>query len=175
MRYYLAHGFDRHEVAPTVEPRLITSCWDRPHGSGSAVLYHLLVATLVGGSLGLYLVGRISALTNSLSTAILSMLTDVTAAAVGFPWRRGEALNGRKNKAAARSQRATARDGWPLRQSGIYFGIALGIGAACGITASGSIGTVLMRRLGDAGKGIALTVLSIIATVTSVVAGYIEM
>jgi MFS family permease len=51
--------------------------------------------------------------------------------------------------------------GWPLHQSGVYFGFVLAIGALTGILSSGSIGTALMRRFGDRGNGIALFGLSI--------------
>lgn len=54
---------------------------------------------------------------------------------------------------------------WPLQRSGVLFGIALAIGALVGILASGSIGTRLMRRFGDAGNGMALTALSIVSLI----------
>jgi MFS family permease len=54
---------------------------------------------------------------------------------------------------------------WPLQRSGVLFGIALAAGALSGILVSGSIGTRLMRRFGDAGNGIALTALSVVGVI----------
>jgi MFS family permease len=63
--------------------------------------------------------------------------------------------------------------GWPLKDGGVYFGIALAIGTVAGLTLSGSIGTALMRRFGDAGNGIGLFTLSIIATPVLILAPFI--
>lgn len=63
--------------------------------------------------------------------------------------------------------------GWPLKVGGVYFGITLAIGTVAGLALSAAIGTALMRRFGDAGNGIALFALSIVATPVLILAPFI--
>ncbi|ARR52618.1 MFS transporter [Rhizorhabdus wittichii DC-6] len=50
--------------------------------------------------------------------------------------------------------------GWPLTQSGVWFGGTLAGGALIGIALGGSLGTAMSRRLGERGVSLAMALLS---------------
>lgn len=79
-----------------------------PQMRGTAANIYFLVATLVGTGMGPYIVGKVSVITHSLSTAILSTLVCVIVLAATFLWLCARGVE--EAEATAQARASTARN-----------------------------------------------------------------